>query len=311
MTEWKFTGERPPLSEADWEAEFAKYKKFPEYQKLRRDMTLAEFKFIFLMEYAHRMLGRTIGLAFLLPAVYFAARGRLPGARLKLRVAGIFSLICGQGVLGWWMVKSGLEAPPEHKTPRVSPYRLAAHLLSAFVIYGATLNTAFRCWAPAPAIVLKPSVTILANIFPAVLAAAIAAGVFVAGNHAGLVYNEFPWMGEGLIPKDLIDPSLTALRNLAEHPPLVQFNHRVLAEITWTMTVMLWIATRGRGVPRRIKTAGTALAVTATAQAGLGIVTLLNHVPICLAATHQAGALTLFSIAVWLRYLMSGIQKGV
>ncbi|KAF5843190.1 cytochrome oxidase assembly protein-domain-containing protein, partial [Dunaliella salina] len=142
MTDWKFTGERPPLTDEHWQEEFAKYKLSPEFKKLHPNMTLEDFKFIFWMEYAHRMWGRLLGIAFVLPAMYFAARGAINQALAK-RLGLLFTMGGTQGLVGWWMVRSGLDEPTEEwQAPRVSPYRLAAHLVSAFTIFATLAWTA-------------------------------------------------------------------------------------------------------------------------------------------------------------------------
>eukprot|EP01031_Cornospumella_fuschlensis_P034890 gene34890-42251_t len=141
MTDWSLQGKLPPLNEEEWLAEFERYKQFPEWQQ-RRSMTLSEFKFIFFWEYAHRMLGRGIGVAFALPALYFVARGHVP-KHLHRRLLLLLGLGGGQGLVGWWMVRSGLEVDPaQRKEIRVSPYRLAAHLALAFTTYTTLLWTA-------------------------------------------------------------------------------------------------------------------------------------------------------------------------
>jgi len=212
-------------------------------------------------------------------------------------------LICGQGFIGWWMVKSGLEEPEQYHTARVSPYRLVTHLLSAFVIYGSLLTTAMRCWRPPLALPIPPALRVFTTAVTHVLALTVASGAFVAGNQAGLCYNEFPLMGGRLIPQDIVNPALRpAWRNLFENSTTVQFDHRWLGTFTATLISGLWVVSR-QG-PKPVRVAASALAAMAAVQVSLGISTLLLYVPIPLAAAHQAGSLTLFSIALVLRHLI-------
>ncbi|CAN0199221.1 unnamed protein product, partial [Ectocarpus sp. 12 AP-2014] len=215
MTDWKIQGSLPPSSEAEWEAEFDRYKAFPEWQQ-RRSMTLDEFKHIFFWEYAHRMLGRVLGVVYGVPLLYFGLRGRIP-AHIRGRVAGLFALGGAQGLVGWWMVKSGLEDRSADlavgKEIRVSPYRLAAHLATAFTTFSLLVHTGFQALdGPRAA---SPSATdaarrlldagvmrqgsnlrvIAMGVCGAAFVTAVS-GAFVAGNDAGRCYNCFPKMTE-------------------------------------------------------------------------------------------------------------------
>jgi len=202
-------------------------------------------------------------------------------------------------------VKSGLEEPELYHTPRVSAYRLATHLLSAFVIYGSLFTTAMRCWGPVLALSVPPALRVLTTAVTHVLALTVASGAFVAGNQAGLCYNEFPLMGGRFIPDDIVDPALKpAWRNFFENSTMVQFDHRWLGSFTATLISALWVVSRQASVPKPVRAAASALAAMAAVQVSLGISTLLLYVPVPLAAAHQAGSLTLFSIALVLRYLI-------
>jgi len=304
MTDWKFTGEKPPQSQADWDAEFAKYQMSPEFQKVNSRMTLDEFKFIYWMEYTHRMWGRILGLVFAVPAAYFVARGVVT-RRLGTRLGLLFLMGGTQGLVGWWMVKSGLQAPTkEYDTPRVSPYRLAAHLASAFSIYAVLLWSALSLAAPVPQ---------LAAAAPAVQAAAArlrgaavplscliaitaASGAFVAGLDAGHAYNTFPLMGGRIVPEEYW--AIPGWRNAFENTAAVQFHHRVLALTTLAAVGATWVAHRGAPLPPSTHRWLGALAAVTAGQVALGVTTLLTYVPVSLGAAHQANALALFSVAL-------------
>ena len=297
ITEWQpVTGAIPPLSAADWQVEFAKYQQSSQYRLLNAGMSLADFKTIFLWEYLHRLWGRLIGFVYLLPFLYFLARGRIP-RRLAWPLVGIFALGGCQGVLGWWMVKSGLADRIE-----VSQYRLTAHLALALVIYAATLWTALGLLharsADAPRWLRRASETVLALV-----GLTIAAGGFVAGLNAGLAYNTFPLMDGRFVPAGYAQ--LTPfVRNWFENIPAVQFDHRLLAETTVTAVIVLWLVGRRAALPYPARMALHALLVVALIQLTLGISTLLLVVPIPLAAAHQAGAVLLLTAAIVLRHAL-------
>ncbi len=300
ITTWApLGGAIPPLDHADWERLFAEYRLSPQYRKLNQGMSLDAFRTIFWWEYVHRLWGRLIGLAVLAPLLWFVATGRLE-RRLRLPLAAIFVLGGLQGVLGWWMVASGLR-----DVPWVSPYRLTAHLGLALVIYAAMLWIALgllRRGAPeaAPQAARRVALAIVALVFTTILA-----GGFVAGTDAGLIYNSFPWMGDGLIPPDYRHPALGLLQNAFENHPAVQFHHRVLATATVIAISAFWLAMRGRTRSAGTRHALDLLLGMAFLQAGLGISTLLLVVPIPLAALHQAGAVALLTAALLAAHALS------
>ncbi|OTA05868.1 cytochrome c oxidase assembly protein [Trichoderma parareesei] len=333
ITEWRpVTGSLPPMSSADWESEFEKYRASPEFKLLNPHMTLDEFKKIYFMEWTHRLWGRFIGLSFVLPSLYFVARRRV-SPRMALNLLGISSLIGFQGFIGWWMVKSGLKddlfAPGSH--PRVSQYRLTTHLATAFVCYswmllsGLTILRTRRLLADPVA----ASATIKAIRNPAlnafrrsvlgvtglVFLTAMSGGL-VAGLDAGLIYNEFPKMGLGLTPpkSELWDKFYSRKedgsdlwwRNMLENPSLVQLDHRILAITTFcTILTLFAYARTGRvaaALPRDAKKGTTGLVHLVSLQAALGISTLIYMVPIHLAATHQAGSLAVLTGALVLAH---------
>jgi cytochrome c oxidase assembly protein subunit 15 len=313
MTEWKFTGERPPLTQEDWLAEFDKYKRSPEFKKVNLSMTVEEFKFIYWMEYAHRMWGRVLGLAFGIPFLAFLSTKQL-SPKLTKRLALLLCMGGAQGFVGWWMVKSGLEEPEnKFEVPRVSPYRLAAHLTSAFVIYATLLWTTLQVSLPQTAMqkaqelnlreVCRASAKLRRLLIPLGCLVSVTAisGAFVAGLDAGHAYNTFPLMGGQVVPEEysrLWEETGSLLRNTFENTASVQFHHRVLALTTLTSSTLLYLAFRGRKLPQHCNTLLTAMCLTSWCQVSLGITTLLYYVPVELGSAHQAGALTLMSITL-------------
>lgn len=295
MVEWKpLTGWIPPITEADWQDAFGRYRQFPEYRKLNQGMTLAEFKAIFWLEYLHRLWGRLLALAFLVPFGVFLFKGWV-GRRLGLKLGLLFVLGALQGALGWYMVASGLVDHPD-----VSQYRLAAHLALALVIYGFALWLALDLWSAgresgeSGAGLRAMAVAALGLV----LATAIA-GAFVAGLDAGLIYNTFPLMDGALVPDGLYGmepPILSAFEDVKT----VQFNHRVLALLALLLSLALGVkAARTAGLKRRQWYAVLAVPALATGQAGLGVATLLATAPLPLAAAHQAGSVVLLTGVVW------------
>lgn len=295
ITEWQpIVGTLPPLSEADWQRAFDKYRHTPEYLLVNKGMTLEAFKRIFWWEYAHRLLGRIIGFAFLVPLLWFAARRRIPpGYGWKL--AGIFALGGLQGALGWFMVKSGLV-----DDPRVSQFRLTAHLALAFVIFGAMLWLALSLLFPHRAALPDEarSARRWARGILVLVAALIVTGGFVAGIRAGFAYNTFPSMNGSLVPPEIL--SLEPWwKNFFWNMATVQFDHRVGAWLLVVLAPLLWWKLRREpGVPERAVSGGNALLAMIAIQVGLGIATLLLVVPLPLAVLHQAGAVLVFALAI-------------
>ncbi len=297
MVEWRpLFGVLPPMSEAAWQLVFQQYQDFPEYQKVNIGMTLAEFKRIFLFEYSHRVLGRAIGLAFILPFLYFLMRRRLSW-QLASRLAVMFVLGGLQGLLGWYMVESGLVERPD-----VSPYRLTAHLGLAVVIYAYMLWTAMSLLRPIRRSALPAgrdrAIQIAAPVLTGVVFFTILSGGFVAGNDAGLAYNSFPLMDGRFVPADIfrLEPWW---RNFFENLPLVQLDHRLLALLAVIATLTLWLAGLRAPLSPGVRRAFGAWAAISLAQLALGISTLLLFVPVPLGVAHQAGALLTFTMALW------------
>ncbi|XP_029963346.1 heme A synthase COX15 isoform X1 [Salarias fasciatus] len=302
MVDWHLVREmKPPQSQAEWEAEFSKYQQFPEFKIMNHDMTLSEFKFIFYMEWGHRMWGRLVGLAYILPTIYFWRKGYFTRS-MKGKVLGLCGFVFFQGLLGWYMVKSGLEEKPEsYDIPRVSQYRLSAHLGSALLLYCASLWTGLTLLRPAHKLAETRQLMQLRRFAKgtgALVFLTALSGAFVAGLDAGLVYNSFPKMGERWIPDDLLAFSPT-LKNFFENPTTVQFDHRILAISSLTAITGLYMFSRRMVLPRRAKIAISLLAAMAYTQVALGISTLLLYVPTPLAATHQSGSVALLTLAIW------------
>ncbi|PNY23332.1 Electron transfer protein 1, mitochondrial [Tolypocladium capitatum] len=335
ITEWRpVTGSMPPMSQADWESEFEKYRASPEFQLLNPHMTLAEFKKIYFMEWTHRLWGRVIGMSFVLPALYFVARRRVT-PKMAINLLGISGLIGFQGFIGWWMVQSGLKddlfAPGSH--PRVSQYRLTAHLATAFVCYswmllsGLAVLRTHRMLAdpktaldaiqamknPALATFRRSAFALAALVFVTAMS-----GGLVAGLDAGLIYNEFPMMGRGLTPpkSELWDRFYSRnedgsdlwWRNILENPSTVQMDHRILAVTTFCSILALFAYSRSGRVtgvlPKNAKKGALGLVHLVSLQVALGISTLIYMVPLPLASAHQAGSLAVLTGALVLAQRM-------
>eukprot|EP01139_Manchomonas_bermudensis_P015407 Amastigsp_a510144_50.p1 type:complete len:420 gc:universal Amastigsp_a510144_50:1-1260(+) len=316
MTHWSLAGEHLPRNAAEWDAEFERYKDSPEYELLNRGMSVDEFKRIFMYEYSHRMLGRFIGVAFALPLGYFWLRGRLT-PQLKRNLSLILVALGGQGLLGWYMVKSGLKGhydPSKGAPPRVSQYRLAAHLSSALVIYSAMLWNALALTGAPTSVAAATSVgaKALGKLRFAglgvlgLVATTIVSGAFVAGLDAGLIYNEFPMMGTSLVPEGYLRDGL---RSIFEHDATVQFDHRVLALASTMWIGHLWGITRKMPLPPTLRLAVRVLTGVVAVQVTLGITTLLMFVPVHLGASHQAGSVALLSSVLWLLHETRKLQR--
>ena len=297
IVEWQpLLGAIPPFGEAHWQALFAKYQQSPQFQKVNVDMTLDGFKFIFWWEWVHRLLGRTIGVVFFVPFLWFLLKGRIDRG-LAPKLFGFFVLGGLQGAMGWYMVKSGLV-----DDPRVSQYRLAAHLGLAFLIFGLMLWTGLGLLgqrvAAASGTSLR-SVQTVAAVLVAMLFVMVLSGALVAGTHAGALYNSFPLMGEHFVPPEVL--ALTpAWLNVFENQSTIQFDHRTIAWILFfTLPLFCWKTIRH--IPYARPAAFAVLAMLFL-QLLLGIFTLLNGVPIVLAAAHQAGAMILFALLIWLNH---------
>ena len=282
ITEWQpVHGVIPPMNAAEWQDEFARYQQIPEYQQLNRGMTLDQFKGIFWWEWGHRLLARLIGAVVFIPLVFFWVTGRLE-SRLKPRLVAIFLLGGLQGAVGWWMVASGLEVRTD-----VSQYRLATHLTLACIILAYVLWVARSLapsWRPASA-----GARVVAGLLVAMAFVQIFLGGLVAGLDAGFTFNTWPLMNGSLVPAGLMD-QMPWWRNLFENVATVQFDHRLGA---YVLFLAAWLHAWQARSPGAWLIAGLV-----SAQAALGIATLVNVVPLPLALLHQLGAVVVLSATV-------------
>ncbi|HEX7792313.1 MAG TPA: COX15/CtaA family protein [Afipia sp.] len=294
IVEWKpVTGTLPPLTEAEWNTQFEAYKTIPQYREMNSGMSLAEFKTIFWWEWAHRLLGRLIGAVFLLPFLWFLWRGVLsPDLKRKLWV--IFALGGAQGAVGWWMVKSGLT-----ERVSVSQYRLAAHFMLALSIFSAIVWT-LRRLRNAQVFAAPARLRITSRLLLGLVFLQLYFGALVAGLRAGRIFNTWPQIDGGLIPSaERLFFEEPWWRNFFDNTLTVQFSHRMIAYTLLVLAVAHAIdAVRSRAAPDVIRGA-LWLLVAMVLQAVVGILTLLNHVPIDLGITHQAVAIVVLILALF------------
>lgn len=298
IVDWNLImGTIPPLSDADWVAEFAKYQTSPQYQQVNSSMTLDQFKQIYFWEYVHRLLGRTIGVAFFVPWLFFVVQGRLRG-RLAWKTLLAFVLGGLQGVLGWYMVQSGLV-----DVPAVSHYRLAAHfglaiLVAVWILWivlhmkddAGLLPTSERPDGRRPLVRSAWGLVIL-------LAVQLIYGAFMAGKDAGHMYATFPDMngeffptGAGALP--------TWWANILDNPVTIHFIHRTLAYVVAVFVVVLWWRGLKNAIPRAAKRLNTAQLILVVVQIALGAMTVMTHVSLHAAVTHQAVGFAMMSVSV-------------
>lgn len=299
IVEWQpIVGIVPPLNKEEWDATFDKYKQTPEFEKVNHSMTLSEFKGIFWWEYFHRVLGRTIGIVFLLPFLWFWLRRQVE-PQLMPKLIGIFILGGLQGAMGWYMVKSGLV-----DDPRVSQYRLTAHLSLAFIIFISMVWVALGLLAErARAATDAVDASLRRNGFWLAILAfyMVITGGFVAGIRAGKAYNTFPLMDGHVIPPEIfmIEPwYLNFFNNMAT----VQFDHRLGAWLLAFLVPWFWLKIRAANAPRPARRVASLLVLAVAAQITLGIATLLMKVPVALGAAHQGGAVVVFGVLLWLNH---------
>lgn len=299
MVEWKpLTGWLPPMMEADWQVLFDLYRQSPEFMKVNADMDLQGFESIFWLEFIHRVWGRLIGLVFFLPFVVFVWRGWVDKS-LGLRLGALFVLGGLQGAMGWFMVMSGLVDDPD-----VSQYRLTAHFGLALLIMAGLIWTALRVLFPEPYDSYHQDSEQLSRaahwLFGLISLTALSGG-FVAGLDAGLYYNTFPLMDGSFIPADYFELTPWWI-NFFEHVPTVQFDHRLLAEVTFFAVLLFWFMARKAHLAPRTRRAVNLMALMVLLQVTLGISTLLMYVPVALASAHQMGAVVLFSLTTWVAF---------
>ena len=299
MVDWRpFVGWLPPITDSEWQRVFEMYQQSPEFQKLNSQMDINAFKNIYWLEFLHRLLGRIIGIVFLLPFIYFLAKAYIRRNEWSKYLL-MFVLGGLQGVLGWYMVKSGLV-----DNPHVSQYRLTAHLVAAFLIYAYMFWVAMSRLHPAATgprhswFRKSLGLTVLTSI-------TIVSGGFVAGLKAGKIYNTFPMMGDHWLP-----PGTMALQpwwhNFFNNMTTVQLDHRLLAIATLLAVVIFWVKARAANLPDRTRPAVNALLHTVILQVVLGITTLLLAVPVVLGVMHQAVAMLLFTVSL---YILHSLRK--
>ena len=306
MVEWHpISGIMPPLTDIAWETEFEKYQQYPEYQKLNQGMTLPQFKFIFFWEYVHRLIGRLLGIFFIIPFAYFLIKKKLnPPLMKKL----LFMFVLGglQGLYGWYMVKSGLV-----DNPHVSHYRLAGHLILAFGLMAYIFWTALTVNKekfPLSTAYNKEKLQPVFNWIIAVIILQIIYGAFTAGLKAGYGWNTFPKMAGEWVPRGLL-PLSPIWKNFVEHTFTVQFIHRLLG---WVLTMLIpgfWRYCKGfQLTPQQVKAIDWLLWAILI-QFGLGVLTLIMVVPVWLGVLHQAGAVILLMTAVYIRFLLNCVES--
>ncbi len=296
MVEWRpLWGFLPPISQFEWNRVFELYMKSPEYIFKNKGMSLEEFKEIFFWEYFHRLWGRLIGIIFIIPLLFFLIVKKIPKSILS-KLFLILFLGGLQGFIGWWMVKSGLV-----NDPTVSQYRLTIHLSNALLILSLLI------WVYLD---VKEGVSQIKPDFSffmfSILFITIIAGAFVAGMDAGLMYNEYPFMGDSLIPENygeyqLLDPF--------ENPASAQFHHRHLALFTTLCTLFYCYKYYFESEDKKVKKLSLLISIVVCSQFTLGIITLINMVPVYLGAIHQTGAVILFISLICSMHRLNLIEK--
>jgi cytochrome c oxidase assembly protein subunit 15 len=291
ITQWKpISGALPPMSDAAWRDEFALYQQIPQYRLVNAGMTLEAFKGIYWWEWGHRLLGRLVGVVFALPLAFFLIRRMIP-RRLIWRCAALLVLGGLQGLVGWWMVSSGLA-----ERVSVAPERLMTHLGLALALLVALVWTALDAWAGAPRVEERTPWRGWALAFLIAVYVQSLLGALVAGNDAGLVYNDWPLMNGALIPAEYAGKGLWG--TLAHSQGAVQLHHRLMAYAVFVAAIVLSVmAARARRMPADSKVLAHGLAIAVTLQAAMGVWTLMAGVPLALGVLHQAGAAVLLAIA--------------
>ncbi len=292
IVEWRLLeGTLPPFTEAHWVELFEKYQQTPEYRKVNVGMDLTGFKEIFWLEYLHRLWGRLIFFAALVPLLWFLWRKQIEPSLVR-RMVAVPLLVAANGVLGWLMVASGLV-----DIPRVSPYRLTAHLGLAIAIYGYVLWLALGLLYPASgrpewSPLRRAGIAVAALVFCMILT-----GGFVAGTKAGYAFNTFPLMNGRIVPEGIFGMAPWWV-NLFENVATVQFSHRLVAYLLLAAIPLFWWYARRFELPARTRTLLHGLLAMLALQVGLGIATLIYSVPVALGAAHQGGALALLTLAL-------------
>jgi cytochrome c oxidase assembly protein subunit 15 len=314
ITRWEIvTGSIPPLNEAQWQSEFELYQQTPQYHKINKGMSLGEFKFIYFWEYFHRLWARTMGLVFIFPFIWFLWRGML-SRRLLPRLLVVVLLAGLEGFFGWIMVASGLI-----NRPWVNAYNLTLHFCMAMIIFGYLLWTIFIAYQPAPTpLPVNGTMRRFTWIMIAVAFLQIAFGAMMSGSKAGLFYPSWPDMQGAFLPSVLLDSAAWKAENFLNYdtnpfmPALIQFLHRNTAYLL-TALVLYFVWKNRRASLPAIKKGNTALLVVLSLQVLLGVLTLINcisKIPVGLGVMHQAGAVILFSVLLFVAYQFSRTQRS-
>ncbi len=294
MTDWHLiVGAVPPSTDIEWQQTFEAYQQSPEFKELNSDYTLSDFKSIFWWEFVHRLLGRVLGVIFLIPFLFFLFKGWL-SRKLTLQLILVFGLGAFQAFLGWFMVKSGLV-----NEPRVSHFRLAAHLITAFITCMVIFWICLNLWRETKVRVSLDSFGKMVLTFIGILIAQIVFGAFVAGTHAGFVHNTWPLMDGQLIADSvwILDP---VYLNFLEGKSGIQFVHRTLGILLVVLVFLLYSKGMKRSFLSDQVKAIRVVLIAVIFQFALGVLTLLMHVPISLGVLHQAGALVVLGSSVFL-----------
>ena len=305
IVEWRLLeGTLPPLTEAHWQEQFELYQKTPEYQKINLGMDIAGFKKIFWLEYLHRLWGRLIFFVALVPLLWFLWRGRIE-KQLVTRMIAVPILVALNGVLGWLMVASGLV-----DIPRVSPYRLTAHLGLAVAIYAYIFWMALNLMVPRASFETLPGLRRFGHTVMGLVFLMILTGGFVAGTKAGFAFNTFPLMNGRFFPEGMyaMQPFWV---NLFENIATVQFNHRLLAYLLCVAIPFFWWKVMRAGPSYRAQRAAHLLLGWLAVQVLLGITTVVYVTPVSLGAAHQAGALVLFTLALFAAHSLRKRSPGL
>jgi cytochrome c oxidase assembly protein subunit 15 len=301
IVEWKlFSGVLPPMTENEWQKEFAEYQTSPEYKIKNSDFTVDAFKRIYWLEYIHRLLGRFIGLAVIVPFLFFSVCRKFSPSIFKRTLCACF-LVSAQGTVGWIMVKSGLM-----DAPRVHPMKLTLHLSLALSLFALLLSTYWKAIARSAGVAVTTTFRGIISITTLVLIIQIILGAFVAGNDAGLSYNTYPLMDGRIIPAGLSE-ALSNGNSWMTNTLIVQFAHRAGAHVLIILcAIILWIGLRSPHTS--IRRASVYLALSIIVQFILGVLTLIHGVPIALASAHQMTAIVLLITLMNLRHLTSKPQ---
>ncbi len=303
MVDWKpIMGTLPPMNQSEWTETFDMYKQSPEFKLVNYNFDLEDFKSIFWWEYIHRLIGRLIGIIFIVPFIFFIIKGHIRG-NLLTKCFIILFLGGFQGVLGWYMVKSGLS-----KDPQVSHYRLAAHLMNAFLAFGYTLWVALEVYYKDKLKLVFDKSLHKWNVVILILTTLqIIYGAFVAGLRAGSLYNTWPKMGDEWVAESVTFAlQKNGLMSLIDNPASVQFVHRCTAILLFSLVIWMYLKFRKTVLNKLNSTVSVAMVVMVFVQFLLGVLTLVYGVPVSLGVIHQFGALMLFTLVIWNMYAARG-----